>query len=165
MEKVSLQVKRYDTAAVKNWLKTYIEKVNDIRNMQAQYERLEDKLYNIGSSSVSDMPKSPNRVMDREAELIAQKVDLAHEIEKEQAETHALRLEIEKAISCLKKANEKAVIRARYLCEENWNDIAFILFGSKSDFIEKEDSYVRRTYMIHGSALLNMAKYIEDVKI
>lgn len=165
MEKLSEQTKRYNTEAVKDWLKTYPEKQQDIRNMQAQYERLEDKLSSIGSPTLSDMPKSPSRVMDKEAELIAQKVDLEKEIEMVKADAHRLRLEIEKVMACLKKANEKAVIRARYLCEENWDDISFILFGAKADFLDKEDSYQRRTYMIHGSALINMAKYIEDGKV
>lgn len=165
MEKLSEQTKRYDTDAVKEWLRTYPEKQQDIRNMQAQYERLEDKLSSIGSPTLSDMPKSPSRVMDKEAELIAQKVDLEKEIEMAKKDVHQLRVEIEKVMSCLKKANEKAVIRARYLCEEEWNDISFILFGAKEDYLDKEESYERRTYMIHGSALLNMAKYIEDNKV
>lgn len=50
MEKVSEQTKKYDTDAVKDWLKTYSEKLSDIRNMQAQLERLEDKLSSIGSA-------------------------------------------------------------------------------------------------------------------
>lgn len=165
MEKVSEETKRYDTDAVKDWLKTYPEKLSDIRNMQAQLERLEDKLSSIGSPTLSDMPKAPSRAMDKEAELIAQKIDLEREIEQEKKNVHTLRLEIERVMGCLKKANEKAVIRARYLCEETWNDVTFILFGAKMDYLDKEESYLRRTHMIHGSALLNMARYIEDGKV
>ena len=165
MEKVSEQSKKYNTEAVKEWLKTYPEKLSDIRNMQAQLERLEDKLSSIGSPTLSDMPKAPSRALDKEAELIAQKIDLEREIEQEKANLHNLRLEIEKMMGCLKRANEKAVIRAKYLCEEKWEDVSFIIFGAKEDFLDKEDSYQRRTYMIHGSALLNMAKYIEDGKV
>lgn len=165
MEKVSEETKRYDTDAVKDWLKTYPEKLSDIRNMQAQLERLEDKLSSIGSPTLSDMPKAPSRAMDKEAELIAQKIDLEREIEQEKKNVHTLRLEIERVMGHLKKANEKAVIRARYLCEETWNDVTFILFGAKMDYLDKEESYLRRTHMIHGSALLNMARYIEDGKV
>lgn len=165
MEKVSEETKRYNTEAVKDWLKTYPEKLSDIRNMQAQLERLEDKLSSIGSPTLSDMPKAPSRAMDKEAELIAQKIDLEREIEQEKKNVHTLRLEIERVMGCLKKANEKAVIRAKYLCEEKWEDVSFILFGAKEDFLDKEESYQRRTYKIHGTALLNMARYIEDGKV
>jgi len=148
------------TNAVKGWLRTYPEKLSDIRNMQSQLERMEDKLSSIGSSKLSDMPKTPSKATDKEAELIVQKIDLEREIEQEQANVHQLRLEIEKVMACLKKANERAVIRARYLCEENWNDIAFILFGAKEDFLDKEDSYQRRAYKIHGDALEALALII-----
>lgn len=150
---MSLKPQKHETDAVKGWLKTYPEKLNDIRNMQAQLERIEDKLSSVGTSTLSDMPKAPSKAADKEAELIVQKIDLEREIEQEQVNVHKLRLEIEKVMSRLKKSNERAVIRARYLCEEEWTDISFILFGAKADFTDKEESYLRRVHYIHKDAL------------
>lgn len=43
-----------------------------------------------------------------------------------------------------------------------WDEVLDVLFGGKADFLDKEESYNRRMYMIHGSALSNMSLVLND---
>ena len=146
---------------VKERLVAYGEREDDISNQQVRLDRIEMRLTSIRSSSPSDMPKSKGVSQDKEAELIAEKIDLENDIKRSQSEQKRERKSIEELLSHLKKSSEKAVIRMRYFDREDWSGVSCMLFGGKDDFLDKEESYLRRTYMIHGAALLNMAKYLE----
>lgn len=161
--------KRYNINAVKEWLIEFREREKDIQGQLNRLDVIEMRIKSIGSPTLSDMPKSPAPFQDRSAYLIGVKVDLESDIKEQQNEQKNTRKQIEKIVRKLKKAEERSVIRARYLdClfyHENklsdWNDVNNALFGDMEDFLDKEDSYLRRVHKIHGSALLNIARYIE----
>ena len=150
--------KRYDTDAVKAKLTEYVEKVKYYRHQCERMDRLQTKIIGVGAQVLSDMPKAPSHDNDRAADLIAQKIDLENEL----GETAAELLEerrIEKAIASLKNADQKAVILSRYIDGESFKDVNELVFGGKIDFADKEDSYMRRVFNIHGAALIGLAAY------
>lgn len=161
---------KYDTAAIKDWLLEFREREKDIKWQLDRLDIIEMRLGSIGSPSISDTPKSSSPSQDRNAYMIAVKIDLENEIKEQQEKQRRTREEIEKIVHKLRKAEERSVIRARYLdCAffhgdklSDWNDVSNMLFGDKSDFLEKEDSYLRRTHKIHGTALQNMARCIQE---
>ena len=59
--------------------------------------------------------------------------------------------------------DERAVIRIRYIDRENWRTVAKMMFGMNDDFDYREDTYIRRVHKIHGSALLDMARIMEEL--
>ncbi len=150
----------YDTDTIKCRLIEYRERERDIENQLERLDRIEMRLKSIGSPVLSDMPKSPSASQDRMADMIAQKIDLEKEIKKEVAEQKRERESIGLLLEKLRHADERAVIRMRYIDGASWNDIVDMLFGGKEDFLDKEDTYLRRTHKIHGSALTNMAKIL-----
>lgn len=155
---------RYDTDAVKYRLIEYRENERDIENQLERLDRLELKLRSIGSPVFSDMPKSPSPSQDRMADMIARKVDLENEIRDAVAEQKKEREAIESILKKLRHSDERAVIRMRYFDGVSWYAVSDMLFGGKDDFLDKEDTYLRRSHKIHGSALLNMAIIIEGEK-
>lgn len=50
----------------------------------------------------------------------------------------------------------------RYIDNESWNDVVDVIFGGREDLLEKADIYLRRVYKLHGEALVEMAKYLEE---
>ena len=50
----------------------------------------------------------------------------------------------------------------RYHDRESWGMVTRLMFGSKDDFVGKEGHLPPAVHKIHGSALLNMAKLLED---
>lgn len=151
----------YDVREIKMRLVAYREKERDIDNQLERLDRIETKLTSIGSPTLSDMPKSPSASHDREADLIAQKIDLENEIRQMVQEQKEERDEINRILGKVRHSDEKAVIRMRYIDGLSWNDVVDMLFGGKEDYLGKEDTYLRRTHKIHGSALLSMAQIID----
>lgn len=155
---------RYDTDAVKYRLIEYRERAKDIESQTERLDRLEMKILSIGSPTLSDMPKSPSPPQDRTTALIADKIDLENDIRQAIAEQRREKKAIEVILRKLRHSEERAVIRMRYFDGASWNDVVDMLFGDKDDFLGKEDTYLRRTHKIHGSALLNMAIIIQGGK-
>ncbi len=149
---------------IKNKLNAHRQLIEEIEVQELRLERIETKLASFGVSVLSDMPKASSMSYDRIADLIVQKDAINESIKSAALKLKNEREEIEKLIEHLSQAKEKTVIRGRYIDGDSWSDVCELIFGGKQDFLEKEDSYMRRTYKIHQSAISNMAKITEEQK-
>ena len=137
--------KRYDIYAVKEKLKTYGEMVKDYSNQCERLERLMIRLEGLGAQNITDMPKSPSPSNDRMSDLISQKIEIEEELGFTYKEIQEERREMEKAI--------------RYIDRETYKEVTNLLFGDRKDYLDKEETYMRRTFQLHGEALVNLAAY------
>lgn len=153
---------RYDVEAVKLRLTEYVENERDIDNQIERLERLTARMVGVGAQVLTDMPKAPSVTNDRMADLLGQKEELEASIRAAVTEQSAERKKIEQVLKHMRNPDERAVIRMRYLDRSSWLEVRDMMFGGKDDFLEKEETYLRRTHRIHGSALVNMAKYIAE---
>lgn len=147
----------WNATAVKDWLVEYREKDRDIDNQIERLERLVSKMTAAGAQVISDMPRSSGSAGDRLGVLVAQKEDLELSIRAAVEAQSQKRRKIESILSTLRHSDEKAVIRIRYIDRESWNTVAELMFGSREDYNDKEDTYLRRVHKVHGAALQNMA--------
>ena len=147
--------------SIKAKLKAYGELERDIDNQIERLERLETKMYTAGSPMMSDMPHAPTPTNDRMAMMIAQRDELKDRIMHRIEERQAAYKEIEDKLECLYRADQRAVIRMRYLDGETWDYINRALYGNCEDYKVNEDTYMRKIMRIHGLALVNMAKNSE----
>lgn len=143
--------------AMKERLRDYRSMNKEIENQIERLERMEMKISSIGSPVLSDMPKSPSTAYDRMASSVARKVDFENEIKELIAERDSERRSLESLIRQLKKPDERAVIRMRYLDIEDWEDILMMIFGGQRDFNDKYDNYKQRMFRLHSAAISNMA--------
>lgn len=157
-----MEDKRYDVDTVKQRLTEYVENERDIDNQIERLERLTARMVGVGAQVLTDMPKAPSVTNDRMADLLGQKEELEATIRAAVTEQSLERQRIEAILKRLRNPDEKAVIRMRYFDRSSWPEVRDMMFGHKEDFFEKEETYLRRTHRIHGSALVNMAKAIED---
>lgn len=51
---------------------------------------------------------------------------------------------------------ERQIIRLHYIDRMEWKQINKVIYGKRSDYYNKEESYMRRVFRIHGSALEKM---------
>lgn len=154
--------KHYDVEAVKQRLIDLRDLRREIENQSERLERLETKLVGVGAQALTDMPKSPNPSNDRISDLMQQKFDLEEDIRATLEHRRRERMFFEKIIRRLKRSDERAVIRSRYLDGASWGDVVDLLYGDEEDLLEREDMYRKRVFKLHGRALLSMAQYIED---
>ena len=66
--------------------------------------------------------------------------------------------------SILEPPDDRLVIQLRNFDRADWRNIAAALFGERDDYEEKFDAYMRRTWRIHGSALVELAKLNDDIR-
>ena len=154
--------KHYDVEAVKQRLIDLRDLRREIENQSERLERLETKLVGVGAQALTDMPKSPRPSNDRISDLMQQKFDLEEVIRATLEHRRRERMFFEKIIRRLKRSDERAVIRSRYLDGASWGDVVDLLYGDEEDLLEREDMYRKRVFKLHGRALLSMAQYIED---
>ena len=152
--------KRYDVSMLKKRLSQYKELEREIECEQERLDNIETKMYTIGSPELSDMPRATTVIGDRIGGLVARKEELSGTLNSLIQQQKEERLWIEGILRNLKKADERAVIRMRYIDFESWDRVAYMLFGSCEDYPSKMESYVRRTTRLNGTALVNMVNYL-----
>lgn len=157
-----MEEKQYDTDAIKEWLYDYRETERDIDTQVERLDRLDMQMTSVSSPIISDMPRSPSPVYDRAAALVAKKVDLENEIRETMQSQKKKREQIEEILKHIRSSDERGVIRIRYLDRASWYEVTDILFGGKNDYIDKEETYLRRVHKIHGSALQHIAQYVSE---
>lgn len=62
-------------------------------------------------------------------------------------------------------AEMKLVLQMKYLDLFEWADIIEALFLGKADFLEKEDSYTRRTFKIHKNGITRLSELMGKEEI
>ncbi len=147
---------------IKKRLRQYTERERDIENQLERIEQMEAKLTSAGSPVFSDLPKAPSPSQQRMADLTERKIDLENKVSEVIKRQKSERTALEGIIDKLEISDEKAVIRMRYFDSAPWDSVLSMLFGGCQDFLGKEDSYMRRVYNLHGSALLKMGKIYHD---
>lgn len=151
--------RQYDTETVYERLREYGEMVKDLEYQGERLERLKVKLIGVGAQALTDMPKSPSPNNDKMTDLVAQKIELEEDMKEMADEVKAERKAIEKAIRSLKSAEQRAVIRGRFIDGERADSVTELLFGGKEDFLDKQMSYQRRMFSIQAAAVENLAAY------
>lgn len=157
-----MEDKRYDVETVKARLHDYRESARDLETQQERLEKLKSKMIGMGAQVLTDMPKAHNQGVDRLADLIQQKDEIEASITDLVEYRQKERKFIESIVRHMKKSDERSVIRVRYIDNESWNDVVDVIFGGREDLLEKADIYLRRVYKLHGEALVEMAKYLEE---
>lgn len=145
---------------VRNRLNAYRDKNQDIDNQIERLERLEARIYGLGSQIVSDMPRSGSRSTDRMADMQSQKEELEAEIKEAVEEQAQERGFFENAMKSIRKADEKGVIRMRYFDGYEWEEVCLMIFGRKADYEGKEDTYLRRTFQLRKNAIKHIAEFM-----
>jgi len=152
----------YDTHTVKEWLITYRETSRELFCQNERLERLEARIVGVGSIQISDMPRNPSPKQDRITDLIALKMELEGAITKEEKDQKIMRDRLEYVLGQIRSADERTVIRMRYVDGEIWEKIAELMFHDREDYDDKFESYLRRVYRDHGYALYHIARYFQD---
>lgn len=121
-------------------------------------ERIKSKLDQISSlsclatkatSSMSDMPGSPNRNIHKMEDTIVKIIDLQNEIMKEVDELVNLKEAIMRTINKVENVELRVLLEQRYLCFRSWEEIAV------------EMNYgLRYIHMLHRKSLTEVEKII-----
>ncbi len=109
------------------------------------------------------MPRAPGFEGDRIGGIVGAADALDREAAEKEQDAVALYAEIDSAIRRIDGKHgveRRTCLQCRYLDGQAWEGIVFLFFGDRADFTDKEDSYARRTYMIHKAALEDLAQIL-----
>lgn len=149
--------------AVKEWLSRYRQQSDYIERLAYELDALDSKAIAPRTTSLDGLPRAPGYAGDPTGGIVGRLDELRTEIADTLAEATATRREIEaviKQINGPRWPELRAVLRFRYLLCLSWGDVNDALFGGKRDFLDREDSYMRKTYRIHGEALIALLEFV-----
>ena len=161
----SKEMQKTNIKAVKERLDAYRDGERDIENLTEALERIKAKLEGVGAQEITDLPKSPSPPTDRMSDMIAQKIELEEELQACISFHRQERDFINGVLRKMKSADEKSVIRLRYMIGLSWYDVTDSMFGARKDYLRKEESYLRRVFIVHGRALEHIADIDQNARI
>ncbi len=132
--------------------------LREIDNQIERLERMEAAMTSPSGPNLSGMPRATGNTSDRVAIQVARKIELEETIRAAIDAEAEERAAIELLIQRLKKPDERAVIRLRYFDRAGWPEICKILFGEAEDFEDSTENYMRKTFRLHGTALVSLAE-------
>lgn len=153
------------TETVKEWLTRYRQQMENIERLGYEFDAMESRATSPGTSAIDGLPHAPGYAGDRVGGIVGRLDELREELATAQAEATATRREIENAIRRISGPHwpdRRAVLRFRYLLCLPWEDVNDALFGAKRDFLDKLESYQRRTYRLHGETLTALLEFVPD---
>lgn len=153
---------KHDGDEAREMLDDYVIAEEDIDREIERLEYLTSKMTGISAQVMNGMPRSSSMSTDRMADMLGRKEELEASIRAAVDKQAQKRKEIEEIIRHLRNTEERAVIRLRYLDRTEWDEVLEIMFGNKSDFNDRFETYRRRMYRVHGTALVNMEKYMKQ---
>ena len=108
-----------------------------------------NELATKATSTLSDMPKNPNKAISTMENTICKIIDLQDEINKDIDRLVDLKTEIVTTIKNIENKEYQTLLEKRYLCFDTWEQIAVDMNYS-----------IRWVHNIHGKALKELSKVI-----
>lgn len=152
------------TKRIKEKLWEYTSLLREIDNQQERLDRMIVTYGQPPGPDLSGMPRPQGGASDRVSVAVMRKMELEEKIKETVAKERRENRAIEAMIDKLADPDERAVIRLRYFDRASWDEVTSALFGGMADYIDRLDTYQRRTYRIHGRALLNLADVLEQIE-
>lgn len=145
------------TKQIKEHLGKYLKLLREIDNQTERLDRMEAVYGSPPGPDRSGMPRAKGGISDRVSSSVMKKMELEDRIKELEAEERRENEAIELMIRQLDDPDERAVIRLHYFDRAPWDDTTAALFGDRPDYIDRMEAYQRRTYRLHGRALLKLA--------
>lgn len=152
-------------AQVKARLRRYSDLLDEIDMQRQRLDRMRAECGSPRSPRYDGMPKAKGSDPDwvhREAMMI---IRLEERVADDEAREAEERRDLERMVSKVPRAMERAVLRMRYFDRCDWEWIAFAVYGDKEDYFDRADEYRQRVYRRHSDAVLSLALVDADEAI
>lgn len=152
------------TDQVKEWLSRYTDAVREVTLLRARADAIRDRAASPASPTLDGMPRAPGFDGDKLGGIIGAADALDREAAEKEQDAAALYDEIDGAIRQIDGkhgAERRTVLQCRYLDTMAWQDVAYLVFGDRTDYSDKFDSFQRRVFNIHKAALEDLAQVLD----
>lgn len=150
------------TSKLKEFLNLYCERIRSLENDRLRLYELRLRSKSPASAQITGLPHSPGFNGNRITRDLSYIEELEKEIEHEETQLLEIHKKLKAIIYRLNSRNlqKRDVLTMRYLDGFDWKTIVEIMFGSETDFEERDDVYLNRAQKIHGAALKALAELV-----
>lgn len=159
-----MEVATIETEKVKTWLMRYGEAARSLELLQERLSLAEAAAYSTRSAAPNGMPHGGGNPVDTLGKTVAKLDKLRSQVAAAEIKANSLYEEIETAIGKIggaRCAERRTALQLRYLDSVDWSGVNSALFGDRENFLYKEDSFMRRTFYIHGDALKKLGDILD----
>lgn len=156
-------MEKQQNEALKAWLRRYQELRRDADRLFDRLEDLRGRAEGARTAHLDGLPHGSRSDADRIGGIVAELEDLDRAALEAQQEVTAARREIAAAIKQIhgpRWADRREVLRLRYLDGLRWEDVAERMFGDSQDFWDRQETYLRRCFKLHGESLEELTNYV-----
>lgn len=134
--------------------------IEDIEDQRERLQTLTSKIEEPRHIELTGMPRNPSPEPDQLSVSVIMLDQVRRYISKKSEKLESECMWIERVLEHITCSKERCIIRRRYVDGELWPDVIFNIYGNEADFIDREQTYNRKAYRIHGNALDHMAEAI-----
>lgn len=138
------------------WLSRYAENENALDDLLERIAALRSRMESPRAATIAGMPHGGGYESDPFSRGLSQIEELEEEAQALLLTSRTLYCEINGAIDQITgkgAADMKCALRCRYIDRFGWAEVNQILFSRRSDFDDRQESFLRRTFRIHNEAL------------
>ena len=144
----------------------YAVAVREVALLRARADAIRDRAASPASPTLTldGMPRAPGFDGDKFGGIIGAADALDREAAEKEQDAAALYDEIDGAIRKIggkHGVERRTVLQCRYLDTMAWQDVAYLVFGDRTDYSDKFDSFQRRVFNIHKAALEDLAQVLD----
>lgn len=139
--------------------------LKDFTNLRDRIDKKEKRLacleLSMGAPSTPNLTGMPGGGGDGSSKIernYIKKEEIEEQLRDMYAEENRRREEIEDMFERIEDPAQQSVVEMRYIDEAQWGDVCVALFGNEPDYDERERHYHKKTFKIHGAALLTLAR-------
>lgn len=145
--------------STKSRLQAYL---NACRELELQELRLDQKRAAVGdikSPTLDAMPKAYSS-SDPNARKVLELLRLEERVKDLKTFVRDEHEALELAIQRMRNAEQRMVLRMKYFDGMSWDEINFVFYGERIDFLTEESRYRQQLYDIHSRALVSLASVL-----
>lgn len=147
-----------NTDEIKKRLNRYRRKSIECEALRKEVEYAAERYGDLRAINFDGMPSGKGGTNSGPTErTVLHKIELEEKLQRCEAELESGWRSIEPFLEVL-APTESLLIRLRYYYAADWNDVCKKIYGTKSDFEDETEVYKNRMFMMHGRALLSLAK-------
>jgi hypothetical protein len=144
--------------AIKERLHAHIDLIGEYECQLERLARLTASIQAPKAQTYDGMHGGGSSDGDHIAIQVTRKMELEQDIENMKKDIRYDEAKIDAIIRQLDSAEERGILRLRYIDAEDWEEVARIQYHKKADYQRDPDIYLRRAYRKHGEALAKLAK-------
>lgn len=153
-----------ETDDVRAFLEAYRILQRRIDNTERRIEALELSMGTPSGPNLSGMPSGGRGDSSKVEREVIRKAELEDRIRTLYAEENRHREEIEDLIDRLERPEQQTAIEMRYIDGARWDAVSAALYSDEADYEQREQKYLKRTFKVHGAALLALARIYNNDK-